>query len=107
MLFRSPYQRGRFYPGAFRQGTTYRETLRNLYYDTCLYTQDSIELLIRAVGADRCLFGTEKPGTGSVKDPETGRWVDDIHLLIDDIEWLDDTERDQVFAGNAQQLFKL
>jgi 4-oxalmesaconate hydratase len=102
-----PYQRGRFYPGAFRQGTTYRELLRNLYYDTCLYTQDSIELLIKSVGADRCVFGTEKPGTGSVKDPETGRWVDDIHLLIDDIEWLDETERDQVFAGNAQQLFKL
>jgi 4-oxalmesaconate hydratase len=98
---------GRFHPGAFRQGTTYREILRNLYYDTCLYTQDSIELLIRAVGADRCLFGTEKPGTGSVKDPATGRWVDDIHLLIDDIEWLDETERDQIFAGNAQQLFKL
>jgi hypothetical protein len=33
--------------------------------------------------------------------------VDDIHLLIDDIEWLDETERDQIFAGNAQQLFKL
>jgi len=22
-------------------------------------------------------------------------------------EWLDDTERDQIFAGNAQQLFRL
>ena len=42
-----------------------------------------------------------------MKDPATGRWVDDIHLLIEDIEWLDDTERDQIFAGNAQQLFKL
>lgn len=47
------------------------------------------------------------PGTGSVKDPATGRWVDDIHLLIGDIEWLDETERDQIFAGNAQALFKL
>jgi len=34
-----------------------------------------IELLIKAVGADHCLFGTEKPGTGSVKDPETGLTV--------------------------------
>ena len=42
-----------------------------------------------------------------MKDPPTGRWADDIHLLIEDIEWLDDAERDQVFAGNAQQLFKL
>jgi hypothetical protein len=32
--------------------------------------------------------------------------VDDIHLPIEDVEWLDGTERDQVFAGNAQQLFK-
>jgi len=102
-----PYQRGRFFPGALRQGATYRDMMRNLYYDTCLYTQDSIELLLHAVGVDRCLFGTEKPGTGSVKDPETGRWIDDIHLLIDDIDWLTDDERDQVFAGNAQQLFKL
>ncbi len=57
--------------------------------------------------AERCPFGTEKQGTGSAKDPATGRWVDDIHLLIEGIEWLDDAERDQVFAGNAQQLFKL
>lgn len=102
-----PYQRGRFFPGAFRQGTTYRDQLRQIYYDTCLYTKDSIELLLRAVGPDHCLFGTEKPGTGSVRDPATGRWVDDIHLLIDDIDWLSDDERDQVFAGNAQRLFKL
>lgn len=63
--------------------------------------------MIRAIGADHCLFGTEKPGTGSVKDPQTGRLVDDIHLIIEDIERLNDTERDQMFGGNAQQLFKL
>ena len=33
--------------------------------------------------------------------------TDDIHLLIEDIGWLEDSEREQVFAGNAQQLFKL
>ncbi len=31
-----PYQRGRFHPGAFRQGTTYREILRDLYYAPCI-----------------------------------------------------------------------
>jgi hypothetical protein len=29
-----------------RQGTTFREQLRKLYYDTCLSTGDSIDLLI-------------------------------------------------------------
>jgi predicted TIM-barrel fold metal-dependent hydrolase len=102
-----PYQRGRFMPGAIRGGGRFEDTLRTLYYDTCLYTRDAIELLIRAVGADRCLFGSEKPGTGSVRDPDTGRWIDDIHLLIEDIDWLDDTERKQVFEANARELFRL
>jgi predicted TIM-barrel fold metal-dependent hydrolase len=102
-----PYQRGRFEPNAIRQGTTYREQLRTLYYDTCLYTQDSIELLLKAVGVDRCLFGSEKPGVGSTVNPATGRWVDDIHLLIEDIEWLDDDERAQVMETNARELFRL
>jgi 4-oxalmesaconate hydratase len=102
-----PYQRGRFQPGALRAGTRFEEQLRKLYYDTCLYTRDSIELLLRAVGADRCLFGTEKPGTGSMRDPQTGRWVDDIHLLIEDISWLDDGQRKQLFESNARELFRI
>ncbi|MFC6931209.1 amidohydrolase family protein [Actinomadura yumaensis] len=83
------------------------ERLRSLWFDTCLYTQDSIELLLRTVGVDRALFGTEKPGTGSQRDPRTGRWFDDIHLLIGDIDWLTPTEREQIFAENARKLFKL
>jgi len=102
-----PYQRGRFEPGAIRLGTNYREMLRKLYYDTCLYTQDSIELLVNAVGVDRCLFGSEKPGVGSTRDPATGRWIDDIHLLIEDIEWLDEGQRKQLFETNARELFRL
>jgi predicted TIM-barrel fold metal-dependent hydrolase len=102
-----PYQRGRFRPGALRAGTTYEEQLRKLYYDTCLYTQDSIELLLRAVGADRCLFGTEKPGTGSMWDPAAGRWIDDIHLLIENIEWLDAGQRKQIFEANARELYRI
>lgn len=102
-----PYQRGRFQPGALRAGITFEERMRKLYYDTCLYTRDSIELLLRAVGTDRCLFGTEKPGTGSTRDPRTGRWVDDIHLLIEDIDWLDDGQRKQLFETNARELFRI
>lgn len=102
-----PYQRGRFRPNALRQGTTYEEKLRQLYYDTCLYSQDSLELLLKAVGVDRCLFGTEKPGTGSYRDPETGRWIDDIHLLIEDIDWLSAEEKTSLFESNARALFRL
>lgn len=102
-----PYQRGRYFPGATRNGTNYTESLRKLYYDSCLYTSDSIELLLKSVGTDRVLFGSEKPGTGSARDPETGRWFDDIKLLIEDIEWLSDDERTALFEGNARALFNL
>lgn len=104
-----PYQLGRFLAGPARTpgAKSYVEQLRQMHFDTCLYTRDAIELLLRAVGVDRCLFGTEKPGTGSVRDPQTGRWFDDIHLLIGDIDWLSDAERDQLFSANAHKLFRL
>ncbi|MBS1697771.1 MAG: amidohydrolase [Actinobacteria bacterium] len=103
-----PYQVGRFLPSGVRSGATpYLERLRKLHFDTCLYTQDAIELLLRTVGVEQSLFGTEKPGTGSQINPETGHWFDDIHLLVDDIAWLTDDQRAALMHGNAQKLFKL
>ncbi|MDF5756942.1 amidohydrolase family protein [Spongiactinospora sp. TRM90649] len=102
-----PYQAGRFMPGALRrpEDGTFTDRLRRLYFDSCLYTQDALELLLRTVGADRCLFGSEKPGTGSARNPETGRWFDDIHLLIEDIGWLSGDERADLLENNARKLF--
>ncbi len=102
-----PYQMGRFLAGATRSGVELRDQLRTLWFDTCLYTRDAIELLVRAVGADRCCFGSEKPGTGSVRNPATGRWYDDIKVLVEEIEWLGDEDRAQIFQGNAVALFHL
>lgn len=103
-----PYQVGRFLPGGIRAGgASYLDQLRRLWFDTCLYTRDAIELLVRVAGADRCLFGSEKPGTGSQINPERGCWFDDIHLLINGITWLSDEERSAIFSGNARSLFRL
>lgn len=103
-----PYQVGRFLPADARgRGRRYMDKLRQLYFDTCLYTKDAIELLLRTVGTDRALFGTEKPGTGSQRNPDTGLWYDDIHLLVEDIDWLTDADRDAVMHGNAERLFRL
>ena len=104
-----PYQAGRFMPATARNpdGRSFHDKLRTLWYDTCLYTRDAIELLIRTVGVDRCLFGSEKPGTGSVRDPQTGRWYDDIRLLIDEIDWLAEADRSALFEGNAAAMFGL
>ena len=81
-----PYQLGRFEAGFLRQGKRFSEAMRNLYYDTVLYTQDAIELLIKTVGYDRCLFGAECPGVGSVVEPKTGRTLDDVAPSIKAID---------------------
>jgi 4-oxalmesaconate hydratase len=73
-----PYQFARFEAGTLRRGTErFSDRLRKLWFDTVLYSEDALALLIKTVGADRCLFATERPGIGTVKDPRTGRWLDD------------------------------
>ncbi len=104
-----PYQVGRFLANTARDpgGETYLDRMRTLWFDTCLYTKDALELLFKTVGVDRCLFGSEKPGTGSVRNPENGHWFDDIRLLIEDIDWLSEADRQALYEGNAQALFHL
>lgn len=110
-----PYQIGRWragrYRGRYNQGgladATFDESLRRLWFDTCLYSSLSLELLFRTVGADRCMFGTEKPGTGTVKDPETGRDMDDLKPVIEGLTCLTDADRASIFELNARAVFRL
>jgi aminocarboxymuconate-semialdehyde decarboxylase len=37
------------------------EYLRSLYYDSCVYSPEVLEALIRRVGADRIVLGTDYP----------------------------------------------
>jgi 4-oxalmesaconate hydratase len=76
-----------------------------LYFDTALYNTESLELLFKIVGPDRCMFGTERPGAGSKENPRTGRWYDDTKPLIDTISWLTTEEKEQIFHKNAEQVF--
>lgn len=103
-----PYQLGRFEASSLRRRPErFSDSLRRLWFDTVLYSRDALELLIRTVGADRCLFGTERPGIGTVKDPKTGRWMDDTRHYIEEFDWLSDSDKKLIFEDNAKKLFKL
>ena len=104
-----PYQMGRFRAARYRRGNQNRfeESIRRLYFDTCIYTKESLELLFRVAGPDRCLFGTERPGTGTAIDPQTGRYMDDLKPVIESIEWLSEKDRKMIFEENARKVFRL
>lgn len=102
-----PYQIGRFAAGASRGGgPSFHEQVRQLWFDSCLYTQAGVNLLVDTIGADRIMLGTEKPGTGSAKD-SSGRWYDDVPSLVRAVPGLSGEDQEKVLGANAMSLFKL
>ncbi|MGH7829336.1 MAG: amidohydrolase family protein, partial [Candidatus Binatia bacterium] len=84
---------------------TFDEQLRKFYFDTALYNTESLGLLFKIAGPDRCLFGTERPGAGSKTDPRTGKWYDDVRPMIEGISWLNAGQKEQIFSKNAERVF--
>jgi OH-DDVA meta-cleavage compound hydrolase len=103
-----PYQIGRWESMSLRGGgKRFSEKLRNLWFDTALYTPAALELLIKVVGPDRLMFATECPGTGSALDPRTNRSMDDTAHWIQEFPWLGDADKKLIFEGNARKVYKL
>lgn len=102
-----PYQIGRFQSGGYRKGHDFLDGLRNIYFDTVLYSEEALRLLIKTVGIDRCLFGAECPGVGSTINPATGRTMDDIKPYIDGFDWLTTADRQMIYEDNARKIFGL
>lgn len=106
-----PYQIGRWRAARFNQMRnnpnleSFDQSLRRLYFDTVLYNKESLEFLFKIVGTDRCMFGTEKPGSGSAQDPATGAWLDDLKPVIESIEWLTEQDKRLIFEENAKKVF--
>jgi len=84
---------------------TFDDLLRKFYFDTDVHNKGSLELLLKTVGADRCLFGTERPGSGGAIDLATGRSMEDFKYTIDRIDFLSDADRKLIYEGNAHTVF--
>ena len=107
-----PYQIGRFrgvyWKSLGREDMSFDEAIRhNLYYDTCLYTPESLEFLLRTMGCDNVVFGTERPGDGSHRHSSNQHggagsvaWADDLKTIIEEIPGIKAEELDKVFSGN-------
>jgi 4-oxalmesaconate hydratase len=44
---------------------------------------------------------------GTVKDPRTGKWMDETRYIIEDFDWLSDADKTLIFEGTAKRVFNL
>lgn len=104
-----PYQLGRFEAGSIHPGSKRRfsEGMRKLYYDTVLYTEGALRLLIETVGVDQCLFGSECPGVGSKVVDGHDHTMDHIAPTIAKFDFLSDADKKKIFEDNARAVFRL
>jgi 4-oxalmesaconate hydratase len=101
-----PYHMGRFRAWSVRKGGEFfDDQIRRLHFDTTTYDKNALELLFKTVGTDRVLFATENPGTGSAPDPKTGRAYDDLKPVIEEIAFLTDEDRKNIFECNCTRLY--
>jgi OH-DDVA meta-cleavage compound hydrolase len=102
-----PYQLGRWRVRTLNaNGSDFQEALRrNVYFDTTIYSEAALRLLVEEVGADRVLFGTEKPGSGSAIDPDTGEWFDDVRPKL--LRLFGEEQTHEICHTNARRVFSL
>lgn len=79
--------------------------LNNVFFDSCVYHQPGIDLLLKVIPHDNVLFGSETIGAVRGIDPETGFHFDDTKRYVDANETLDDDSRRKIFEGNARRVF--
>jgi 4-oxalmesaconate hydratase len=79
--------------------------LRNVYFDTCVYHQAGIDLLLKVIPAENILFASEMVGAVRGVDPETGFHFDDTRRYIDSAPGLSAQDRHKIYEGNARRVF--
>jgi 4-oxalmesaconate hydratase len=78
--------------------------MRNVFFDTCVYHQPGIDLLVKVIDIDNILFGSEMLGAVRGIDPQTGHHFDDTRRYIDALTVSAEAKR-QIFELNARRVY--
>lgn len=78
--------------------------MNNVFFDTCVYHQPGIDLLVDVIDVKNIVFGSEMVGAVRGLDPMTGHYFDDTKRYIDAAA-LSDADRRRIYEGNARQVF--
>ena len=82
-----------------------KELLKNVWFDTCVYHQAGIDLLLRVIPAENILFAAEVVGAVRGIDPETGNYYDDTRRYIDGAKTLSAADKKKIFEDNARKVY--
>ncbi|WP_116809730.1 amidohydrolase family protein [Steroidobacter cummioxidans] len=101
-----PYHWGRYRGLAdmLKRPPLAEHVMKNVFFDTCVYHQPGIDLLVKVIDIDNILFGSEMVGAVRGIDPETGNYFDDTKRYIDALT-ISDADKRRIFAGNARRVF--
>jgi len=101
-----PYHWGRYRGLAdmLKRPPLAEHVMRNVFFDTCVYHQPGIDLLVRVIDIDNILFGSEMVGAVRGIDPTTGHYFDDTKRYVDALD-IADADKQRIFHGNARRVF--
>ena len=101
-----PYHWGRYRGLAdmLKQPSVDTHLMNNVFFDTCVYHQPGIDLLVDVIDNKNVLFGSEMIGAVRGIDPQTGQYFDDTKRYIDAAK-ISDEERQNIFSKNARKVF--
>jgi 4-oxalmesaconate hydratase len=99
----APYHWGRYRGIAQDMGlpTLEDRLLKNVFFDTCVYHQPGIDLLLKVVPTKNILFASETVGAVQGIDPHTGFYYDDTHRYIEASAEATDAEKKQIYETNV------
>jgi 4-oxalmesaconate hydratase len=78
--------------------------MKNVYFDTCVYHQPGIDLLVEVIDIDNILFGSEMVGAVRGVDPTTGHYFDDTRRYIDALGISAD-DKQKIFERNVRRVY--
>ena len=101
-----PYHWGRYRGLAdmLKRPPLSEHVMKNVFFDTCVYHQAGIDLLVKVIDLDNILFGSEMVGAVRGIDTETGYYFDDTKRYIDALP-LRQEDKLRVFELNVRRVY--
>ena len=101
-----PYQAARYRALAIiHEWEPFDTFLRRFYFDTTVYSQDAMEMLIRTVGVENIIYASEMLGGVNCTNPATGKSFDDNMELVHALDFLTPDDKKKIFEANVLKAY--